>query len=81
MLRSPLVEIGWGFVIGFVAFVGLRLGVACTSSGQLTPLLACKLGALKILPDDPGNATVYDAVDIIERIRACHRLTPDGGAP
>lgn len=67
-MRALLVEIGWGFAIGFV-------GLACGNSA----LVQCKLDALRVLPEDPGNATVYDAVDIIERIRACHRLTPDGG--
>ena len=42
--------------------------------------MRCKLDALKVLPDDPMQATVYDAVDVIERLNACHRLDADGGS-
>ena len=51
------------------------LGLACGNSA----LVQCKLDALKVLPDDPMQATVYDAVDVIERVKACHRQLGDGG--
>lgn len=72
----PLVQITIGAVIGLVA-----LGVpwACTSSHQLTPDMACRLRALDVLPEDLGQITVYDAVDIYERVRACGRALADGG--
>ncbi len=67
-------EIAAGMVLGFVA---LCLMVAC--AGGVPPIVRCKLEALDVLPDDPMQATVYDAVDIIERLKACHRAQADGG--
>lgn len=76
-MNSPLVQVAAGFVIGLVA-----LGpAACGSAhGRLPPVVECKLAALKVLPTDPMQATVYDAVDVIERVGECDRLS-DGGAP
>jgi hypothetical protein len=67
-------EIAAGMVIGLVVFGWL---VAC--AGGLSPLVRCKLEALRVLPDDPGMVTVYDAIDVAERVRACHREAADGG--
>lgn len=67
-------EIAVGVVVGLAA---LGLPVACMGGG-LSPLARCKLEALRILPEDPLQATVYDAVDVIERLQACHR-DGDGG--
>jgi hypothetical protein len=72
---SPLRQIALGMVIGVIA---LGIPVAC-AGGQLSPLVRCKLEALKVLPADPMNATVYDAVDVIQRVRACHQAA-DGGS-
>lgn len=66
-------EMALGVVLVF-AVLG-PLGFACGNSA----LVQCKLDALKVLPADPMMATVYDAVDIIERVRACHRVETDGG--
>lgn len=66
-------EIAAGMVLGFVA---LCLAVACAG---VPPIVQCKLDALKVLPDDPAMATPYDAVDVIERLQACHRAEADGG--
>lgn len=45
-------------------------------------LIRCRLDALKVLPEDPLAATVYDAIDVIERLKACKRRpAPDAGAP
>ena len=68
-------EIALGVVIGMCA---LGLPVACTS-GRLPELVRCQLSALEILPEDPKMATVYDAEDLILRLRDCHR-EHDGGA-
>ena len=40
-------------------------------------------GVPDVLPEDVGNATVYDAIDIIERIKECGRKypEPDAGKP
>lgn len=66
-------EIALGMLIG----VGLFVPFAC--GGGVSPLVRCKLDALKVLPDDPGMVTIYDAVDVIERVKACHRAA-DGGS-
>jgi hypothetical protein len=55
----------------------LVLSLACSSG--LSPVVRCKLEAVRVLPDDPMQATVYDAADLVERLRACHRLEADGG--
>lgn len=67
-------DIAFGFVLVSV-LGGAAHGCA---GGQLSPLVRCKLEALKVLPEDPRNATVYDAVDVIERVRACHRADAGG---
>jgi hypothetical protein len=58
------------------------LGVGC-SDPNLGAQIRCQLDAIKVLPDDPLNATVYDAVDVIARLRACKQvsseITVDGG--
>lgn len=66
-------EMALGVVVAFVVLG--PLGLACGNS----TLVQCKLDALKVLPRDPGQATVYDAVDVIERVNACHRIETDGG--
>lgn len=72
---SSLQQIAVGVLVGMVA---IGVPAACTSSGALTPHVRCQLDALKVLPADPLQATVYDAVDVIERVQACHRQA-DGG--
>jgi hypothetical protein len=67
-------EIALGMVIGMCA---LGLPLACTS-GRLPELVRCQLSALEILPDDPKMATIYDAEDVILRIKACHELHDAG---
>lgn len=67
-------EIAAGLVIGLVVFGWL---IACVGGG-VSPLVRCKLEALGVLPDDPGMVTIYDAIDVIERVKACHRVA-DGG--
>jgi hypothetical protein len=75
MLRSPLADIALGVWLALVAF---GMAVACTSSGQLTPLAECKLDALRVLPPEVDQVTIGDARDIYRRVRACHA---DAGVP
>lgn len=76
--HSPhaLIQIGLGALLGIGAAV---LPMSCGAGGTLSPLMRCKLDALKVLPEDPMNATVYDAVDVIQRVRACHVEAGDAG--
>lgn len=58
------------------------LCVACSPAASAR--VQCELDALKILPSDPMQATVYDAVDVINRVRACRAPDVghhDGGSP
>jgi hypothetical protein len=65
----------------------LFAAIGCFGNGCSDPNLGarvrCQLDAIKILPKDPLNATVYDAVDVISRLRACEsvssEITVDGG--
>lgn len=65
-------EIAVGVAIG----LGVLGPLSCGST--LPALVRCKLEALKVLPDDPMQATAYDAADVIHRLQACHEA--DGGA-
>lgn len=71
-------DIAIGVLIGLVA---LGLPLACSAPGQLTPLARCQLEALRVLPEDPQQVTVMDAVDIVERIRSCHDVHPGDAGP
>jgi hypothetical protein len=67
-----------------VAVCAVAVPQACGSAqhpGGVSAAIQCRLDALKVLPADPLNATVYDAVDVIQRIRACKRAHPDAGVP
>lgn len=75
---GPVVQITLGAAISVVAFGALCLLLnGCGAASQA--LVECKLNALKVLPSDPMQATVLDAVDVIERVKACHAAT-DAGA-
>jgi hypothetical protein len=41
-------------------------------------LVQCRLDAVKALPNDPGQVTPYDVVDVVRRLRAC-KVGPDAG--
>lgn len=63
-----------------LSVAAIVVAFACGTGTQSLPMLVqCQLDALKILPDDPKMATVYDVADIVERVRACHRQHPDAG--
>jgi hypothetical protein len=84
LLFRSLLALGLGLVVG--AAVG-ALAVGCSSTPlppvqEIPALIRCQLSSLSVLPGDPRMATVYDAVDVIERLRACERqAVGDGGAP
>lgn len=57
------------------------LGV-CVAGCGATARNQCRLDALEAIPEDPGQATGYDAVHLAERLKACEApATPDGGVP
>ncbi len=67
---------------GFISKVGAAIGIGgwillsahATGCGQsaVTPqLVQCKLDALRVLPTDPKQVTVADAIDVVSRIKAC----------
>jgi len=74
---GPARQVVIGAAVSVVAFTLLALML--NGCGAATPLLVqCKLDALKILPDDPRMVTPWDAVDLVNRIKACH-APADGG--
>lgn len=78
---SPLAQIAIGVALGLVVF---GLPMSCGAGAQRLPaLIECKVRAVDaVLPAEPGMLTVYDAIDIWERVRQCHRTHPgDAGAP
>lgn len=60
-------QVAFGFVLGFGLLRGL---VACAATTQLATD-ACRLDALRILPDDIEQVTAYDAIDLVTRLKAC----------
>lgn len=71
----PLRQILLGSVLCLVTLGPLV--VAC--GGGLSPVVRCKLEALRVLPKDPLMVTIYDGVDVVERVNACDRMSADGG--
>jgi hypothetical protein len=70
--------------IAAVAVIGAALipwACGARQGDAQSALIRCRLDALKVLPEDPLSATVYDAIDVIERLRACKRQAADAGAP
>jgi hypothetical protein len=75
--RPILPEVALGTALGLVFFAAGS--IAFSGCGASSALVQCKLDALDVLPEDPRHATVYDAVDVIQRVRACHDAPADGG--
>lgn len=75
---KALQEIALGSAIALAAFC--TVGTPGCGSALTPQLVQCKLAALSVLPQDPQMATVYDSIDLIERIKACHAKV-DGGTP
>lgn len=61
--------IGW--VMG-----SLALSAGLSGCGPAT-VVQCRIEAVQALPEDPGQLTPYDTLDLIARLKAC-RLQ-DGG--
>jgi hypothetical protein len=52
-----------------------------TGCGSVT-VAQCRVSAVRFLPDDPMQVTVFDTVDLVERLRACDAApTADAGKP
>jgi hypothetical protein len=50
------------------------LGLACSASGCGSPaLVQCRVEAVKFLPEDPGQITPYDVLDLVHRLNECKR--------
>lgn len=67
-----------GAVICSVA-LGLHWACGGATAQNLPAFVQCQLDALKVLPEDPNMVTVYDAADIVERVRSCRLSHPDAG--
>lgn len=79
---SPLVQIAIGAILGTVAVLVPWACGASQRHADLPRAVQCRLDALQVLPADIGHITVYDAIDIYERVRACDRpAEPDAEAP
>jgi hypothetical protein len=76
---GPARQIVIGAAVSLLVFGALALMLH--GCGAATPMVVqCKLDALKVLPEDPQMVTPYDAVDLINRLKACH-APADGGVP
>ena len=75
----PLVQIAIGLVVGFIV-LGIPMS-SCGAAQQLTPVIRCKLEALRVLPKERRMLSPYDLEDIYDRVNACYRMGADGGAP
>jgi hypothetical protein len=68
---------------GALALVALGLlvleGTGCGSATAVQ----CRVEAVRFLPDDPMQVTVFDTVDLVERLKACdgRPATADAGKP
>lgn len=51
----------------------------CSCTAAQRDRAQCALDAVKVLPDDPEQATVADARDVIQRLKVCRDGSPDGG--
>lgn len=78
-VTTPSQHVAYGALLGLAIFGSLSLvaqGCATNSS-----VIACKLDALKVLPEDPRMVTPYDAVDLVKRLNECRAVSADAGAP
>lgn len=70
MRKAPLLV---SALVGFCLVRGLA---GCGESS----LVACKVAAVKFLPDDPGQLTPYDLADLVGRLHACKQAGSDAGS-
>lgn len=52
------------------SFGGFFLFLALAACGPAA-LVQCRLDAVKVLPEDPGQITPYDLADVVKRLNAC----------
>jgi len=74
ILTRPIAVAG---VIGWVLLVA-NTTTGCGQAAVTQKLVECKLDALRVLPDDPAQVTVADAIDVVSRIKACHQPADAG---
>jgi hypothetical protein len=77
VIPGPSRPIAFGAAVGLLAFAVISFQFGC-GAALTSKLVTCKIDALKFLPSDPQMATPYDAVDLINRLKACDAA--DGGA-
>jgi hypothetical protein len=71
--------VAYGALLGLVLFGCLTLAAqGCATNSSV---IACKLDALKILPEDPRMVTPFDAIDLVKRLNECRKPPADAGAP
>lgn len=58
--------------------LGLLAWLALFGCGS-PALVQCRVEAVKILPEDPGQITPYDLADLVQRLNACKRMGGDAG--
>ncbi len=75
VIQRQLAPLAIGALVGLV-IVAIPSGCGASLNSAV---VTCKIDALKFLPSDPQMATPYDAVDLINRLKACD--AGDGGAP
>jgi hypothetical protein len=73
ILTRPVAVAG---ILGWVLLAANATG--CGQSAVTPQLVQCKLDALRVLPLDPAQVTVADAVDVVSRIKACHQPADAG---
>lgn len=65
------------------ARIGSRFGLlgvlVCSALGCGSPaIFRCRVEAVKFLPDDPGQLTPYDVVDLVKRLHECKAMGDAG---
>ena len=69
MTRGRWDDVIWAMFFVFVLAVLLGVVAGCTAVDQSA--VRCKLAALEELPDDPGEITASDVVQVVEHVRRC----------
>jgi hypothetical protein len=57
------------------------LVLAAVGCGSAT-VVQCRIDAIRFLPDDPTEVTVFDTFDLVQRLKACDgQPAADAGKP
>ena len=59
--------------------LGLSVLAACGTTAT-SAVIRCQLDALRALPEDPMQVTVFDSVDLVTKLKACREPAADAGA-